>query len=42
MSILKKVMSAILLVSLLALAGCPQVGQPVGGSSQSESGGGGD
>jgi hypothetical protein len=44
MSTLKKVLSAILFVSLLALAGCPQVGQPIGGSSQSDSdsGGGGD
>jgi hypothetical protein len=42
MSIVKKVVSAILFVSLLALAGCPQVGQPTGGSSKSDSGGGGD
>jgi len=35
MTIAKKVCSAILLVSLLALAGCPEVSQDSGGSSQS-------
>lgn len=43
MTIAKKFFSAILLVSMLALAGCPEVAQNGGGSSQSsESQGGGD
>jgi hypothetical protein len=39
MSILKKVMSAILLVSLLAVAGCPQVGDFAGAGGQNRSNG---
>ncbi len=44
MSIFKKIMSAILFVSLLALAGCPELAQRSGGSSDSSdsSGGGGE
>ena len=41
MSIFKKVMSAILFVSLLALAGCPEMAQQGGGSQSSDSSGGG-
>jgi hypothetical protein len=36
MSVLKKVWSAVLLVSLLSLAGCPEMAQQ-GGSSSGES-----
>jgi hypothetical protein len=35
MSIINKIVSAILFVSLLALAGCPGLAQQGGGSSQS-------
>jgi len=35
MSIFKKIMSAILFVSLLALAGCPEMANQTGGSSGS-------
>lgn len=43
MTIAKKICSAILLVSVLALAGCPEVAQDSGGSSQSsEPRGGGE
>ncbi len=44
MSIFSKIVSAILFVSLLALAGCPEMAQRSGDSSQSSdsSGGGGD
>ena len=41
MSIFKKIMSAILFVSLLALAGCPGMAQQGGGSQSSDSSGGG-
>lgn len=40
MSIFKKIMSAILFVSLLALAGCPEMAQQGGGSQSSDSSGG--
>ena len=39
---LKKLWSALLLVSLFALAGCPEVAQQSGGSSSERSSGGGD
>ncbi len=41
---LKKIMSAILFVSLLALAGCPEMANRTGGSSSASdsSGGSGD
>ena len=44
MTIMKTICSAVLLVSLLALAGCPEVAQDGGGSSQSSGskGGGGE
>jgi hypothetical protein len=35
MTIAKKICSAVLLVCLLALAGCPEVSQDGGGSSES-------
>ena len=41
MTVAKKVCSALLLVSLLALAGCPEVAQDGGGSSQSSGSKGG-
>jgi hypothetical protein len=37
----KNICSAVLLVCLLALAGCPEVSQDGGGSSSSQGGGGG-
>jgi hypothetical protein len=39
---LKKLWSALLLVSLFALAGCPEVAQQSGESSSERSSGGGD
>jgi hypothetical protein len=39
---LKKLWGAILLISLFALAGCPEVSQQGGGSSGGSSSGGGD
>ncbi len=44
MSILKKIVSAILFVSLLGLAGCPEMLQKTSGSSEpsDSSSGGGD
>jgi hypothetical protein len=41
MSVLKKICSALLLFSLLALGGCPEMAQQGGSSGQSSSGGGG-
>jgi hypothetical protein len=37
MTIMKRICCAVLLVSLLALAGCPEVAQQGGGSSSGES-----
>jgi hypothetical protein len=42
MTIMKKICSAILLLSFLALAGCPETAQQGGGSSSDESKGGPD
>lgn len=42
MTIAKKVCSAVLLVSMLALAGCPEVAQESGSSSQSSEPKGGE
>lgn len=40
MTIAKRICSVVLLMSLLALAGCPDMVQQGGGSSQSEGSGG--